>query len=96
MAVADHTGQAWFQGFNDVGKVIFNMTADELIELKVRMERTFGSRTSADVVLPQDRDESAFNKVLEGAVGSMYNFTCRAKMETFMVRVTSPWTAPWR
>ena len=35
MAVADHTGQAWFQGFNDVGKVIFNMTADELIELKV-------------------------------------------------------------
>lgn len=39
MAVADHSGQAWFQGFNDVGNVIFNMSADQLIELKVRADR---------------------------------------------------------
>ena len=35
MAVADHSGQAWLQGFNDVGQVVFNMTADELMEIKV-------------------------------------------------------------
>jgi hypothetical protein len=36
MAVADHTGQAWFQGFNDVGVAVFNMNATELVEIKVR------------------------------------------------------------
>lgn len=35
MAVADYSGQAWLQGFNDVGQVIFGMSADELMEIKV-------------------------------------------------------------
>ena len=35
MAVSDHTGQAWLQGFHDVGVAVFNMTADELMEIKV-------------------------------------------------------------
>ena len=35
MAVADHTGQAWLQGFNDVGVAVFGKTADELHEIKV-------------------------------------------------------------
>ena len=39
MAVADHSGQVWFQGFNDVGNTIFGMSADQLIELKVRTKR---------------------------------------------------------
>lgn len=39
MAVADHSGQAWFQGFNDVGNIIFGKSADELMNLKVRTER---------------------------------------------------------
>lgn len=64
MAVADHSGQVWFQCFNDAGVVVFNMTADELIELKTR-------------------DDAQYNKVLENAVGTAYNFTCRAKMESF-------------
>ena len=34
-----------------------------------------------------DRDETAFTKVLEAAVGTMYNFTCRAKMEFYQVGV---------
>jgi replication factor A1 len=37
MAVSDHTGQAWLQGFNDVGLAVFNMSADELMEIKVRV-----------------------------------------------------------
>jgi replication factor A1 len=36
MAVADHSGQVWFQGFNDVGNVIFGMPADQVVEIKVR------------------------------------------------------------
>lgn len=36
MAVSDHTGQAWLQGFHDVGLAVFNMSADELMDIKVR------------------------------------------------------------
>lgn len=36
MAAADYSGQAWLQGFNDVGEVIFGMSADQLMEIKVR------------------------------------------------------------
>ncbi|CDO73580.1 hypothetical protein BN946_scf185014.g50 [Trametes cinnabarina] len=51
MAVADYSGQAWFSGFNDVGRTIFGMPADELIEIRERddikfnqvLERTIGS-----------------------------------------------------
>ena len=35
MAVSDHTGQAWLQGFHDVGLAVFNMSADELMDIKV-------------------------------------------------------------
>ena len=35
MAVSDHTGQAWLQGFHDVGLVVFNMSADDLMVIKV-------------------------------------------------------------
>ncbi|TRM59296.1 hypothetical protein BD626DRAFT_508842 [Schizophyllum amplum] len=34
LAVADLHGQAWFQGFNDAGQVIFNMSANELMAMK--------------------------------------------------------------
>jgi replication factor A1 len=35
MAVSDHTGQAWLQGFHDVGLAVFNMSADDLMNIKV-------------------------------------------------------------
>ena len=35
MAVADCSGQAWVQGFDDVGLAVFGIPADDLIELKV-------------------------------------------------------------
>ncbi|KAI0780628.1 replication factor-a protein [Trametes elegans] len=41
MAVADYSGQAWFQGFNDVGKVVFGMSADELVEIRERDDTKF-------------------------------------------------------
>lgn len=36
MAVADWSGQAWLQGFNDAGLAVFGMTADDLFEIRVR------------------------------------------------------------
>jgi replication factor A1 len=35
MAAADLSDQMWLQGFNDVGKVLFGMTGNELVELRV-------------------------------------------------------------
>jgi len=36
LAVADYSGQAWLQGFNDVGVAIFGMSANELLEIRDR------------------------------------------------------------
>lgn len=35
MAVADWSGQAWLQGFNEAGLAVFGKTADEVHEIKV-------------------------------------------------------------
>ena len=35
LAVADLHGQAWFQGFNDAGQIIFNRSANEIMQMKV-------------------------------------------------------------
>ncbi|KAF8077769.1 hypothetical protein FPV67DRAFT_1775138 [Lyophyllum atratum] len=34
MAVADWSGQAWLQGFNEVGLAVFGMAANDLVEIK--------------------------------------------------------------
>ncbi|KAI0345302.1 replication factor-A protein 1 [Trametopsis cervina] len=68
MAVADSSGQAWLQGFNDAGQVVFGTSADELMELK-------------------ERDDEQFNRAIAKAIGSTFNFTCRAKQETFNEQV---------
>ena len=47
LAVADHSGQAWLQGFNEVGVAIFNMSANELLAIKVSqvlLLTSFGQR----------------------------------------------------
>lgn len=41
LAVADWSGQAWLQGFNDVGVAVFGMPANELVEIKVRQHRIY-------------------------------------------------------
>lgn len=38
VAVSDHTGQAWFQAFNEMGKQIMGVDANELMRLKVRFQ----------------------------------------------------------
>ncbi|EIW60181.1 replication factor-a protein [Trametes versicolor FP-101664 SS1] len=64
MAVADYSGQAWFQGFNDVGLIVFGMPANDLVAIK-------------------ERDDTEFNRVLEGTIGTTYNFACRAKQDNY-------------
>ncbi|KAJ3572954.1 hypothetical protein NP233_g2743 [Leucocoprinus birnbaumii] len=41
MAVADWSGQAWLQAFNDAGNVIFGMSASELQELRSQDEHKY-------------------------------------------------------
>ena len=41
MAVADWSGPAWLQGFNDAGLAVFGKTANELQEIKVSVHDVF-------------------------------------------------------
>lgn len=36
---------------------------------------------------PQERDDTQFNQVVERAIGTTYNFACRARQDTYNVRV---------
>ncbi|THH28502.1 hypothetical protein EUX98_g5682 [Antrodiella citrinella] len=64
MAVSDYSGQAWFQGFNDLGEVLFKRPANELVAIR-------------------DRDEAKFTKLVEDVTGQQFNFSCRAKQDTY-------------
>ncbi|KAG5645082.1 hypothetical protein DXG03_007173 [Asterophora parasitica] len=41
LAVADWSGQAWLQGFNDVGLAVFGMPANDLVEIRDNNESKF-------------------------------------------------------
>ncbi|KAH8117078.1 replication factor-a protein [Phellopilus nigrolimitatus] len=43
MSVSDYSGQAWLQGFNDVGVSVFGMPANELNEMKLRDEAEYNT-----------------------------------------------------
>ncbi|KAK0441014.1 hypothetical protein EV421DRAFT_1813498 [Armillaria borealis] len=64
MAVADWSGQAWLNGFNEVGQMIFDMSADALMAKK-------------------NDDDAQFNAIMHRANGATYNFSCRAKQDSY-------------
>ncbi|KAG7448223.1 replication factor-a protein [Guyanagaster necrorhizus] len=64
MAVADWSGQAWLSGFNEVGQMIFDMSADALMAKK-------------------NEDDSHFNAIMHRVNGATYNFSCRAKQDSY-------------
>ncbi|KAK0229030.1 hypothetical protein IW262DRAFT_1354294 [Armillaria fumosa] len=64
MAVADWSGQAWLNGFNEVGQMIFGMSADALMAKK-------------------NDDDAQFNAIMHQANGATYNFSCRAKQDSY-------------
>jgi len=77
LAVADHTGQAWFQGFNDAGVMIFGKPANDVMEMKNNddnayqnvMKRslcksyTFSCRAKQDTFNDQTRVRYAITKI---------------------------------
>lgn len=84
-AVSDHTGQLWFQGFNDVGDTVFEKTANEVIEIKVGgLAKLILTSAHAS----QDRDETQYNLLLSKACCKSYNFLLRAKRDSYNVRPT--------
>lgn len=66
MAVADYSGQAWLQGFNDVGEAVFGMTANQLLAIR-------------------DENADEFMAAVERSCGQAFNFSCRAKLDTWKV-----------
>ena len=85
MSVADHTGQAWLQGFNDVGEKVFGKTANELIALRVCHFLSSIISHDSTISQSQDNDESQYSAAVQKAICSTYNFTCRAKQDTYNV-----------
>ena len=67
MAVSDHTGQAWLQGFHDVGLAVFNMSADDLMEIKVRPSKNSTTRIFSTILVrtmnPQSTRRSCPSRV---------------------------------
>jgi len=82
MAVADWSGQAWLQGFNDAGVVVFEKSADEVIEVKVC---TVSTSIHQLTVLAKEQSDSDYNALMAQSGGRTFNFSCRAKQDTYNV-----------
>lgn len=82
MAVADWSGQAWLQGFNETGVAVFEKTADEVMEIKVGSMQ-FCARSLTHSC--QERDETEYNALMAQSAGKTFNFSCRAKQDTYNV-----------
>lgn len=95
LSIADHTGQMWLTGFNEIGESLIGMTANQLMEIKVRFLPAFESVclarnvTDGSSPLLQDNDESQFEKEVNKSLGKLMNFNCQGKMDTFGVRPRS-------
>ncbi|KAJ8507485.1 hypothetical protein ONZ45_g10141 [Pleurotus djamor] len=81
MAVADWSGQAWLQGFNDVGVTIFGMPANDLVEKKVGASLQHSDFPFSSPL--KERSESEYNAVMQKATCQTYNYACRAKQDTW-------------
>lgn len=66
--VTDHTGQIWLSGFEDTGRTIMGMSADQLMEIKEQDENN---------VTPIITD------YFQDATCKTYEFRVKVKMETF-------------
>lgn len=62
--VSDHTGQLWLNCFDEVGRLIIGMAADQWMELK-------------------ENDAKAAGDIVQNASCSMWNFRCKARLDTF-------------
>ncbi|ETW86185.1 hypothetical protein HETIRDRAFT_309703 [Heterobasidion irregulare TC 32-1] len=97
MAVADHTGQVWLQGFNDVGVAVFGKTADEVHEIKENDEAAyndlmlkatchtymFGCRAKQDTFNDQTRVRYGITRI------QPVDFAAEARIYIDLLR--SPW-----
>jgi replication factor A1 len=69
ISVNDAFGQAWFSCFDDVGKMIIGMSADELQGLKEKSEN--------------ELDNKAYEACFTEALCKTFIFRCRAKQDTY-------------
>lgn len=72
LCVSDHTGQLWLSAFDEVGQQLMGITAAEVQRLKDD-ENMQGS--------------TRFTQAVAKASCKMWNFSCRAKQETYNVSI---------
>ena len=82
MACADLSDQMWLSGFNDVGKLLFGMTGNELVDLRVRV---LGILENTYLFLSQENNEKRYQRALRQCNGQKFTFECRAKTDSYNV-----------
>lgn len=88
IAAADATCQLWLQAFNDVGTLLFGMTATELHKLEVNTSCYYYRKWSLRFPF-QISDQAEHSKVIARSNAMTFNFSCKAKTETYQVSVTA-------
>ncbi|KAJ3900880.1 hypothetical protein F5879DRAFT_1004285 [Lentinula edodes] len=96
-AVSDHTGQLWFQGFNDVGDTVFEKTANEVIEIKDRDETQYNLLLSKaccksyNFLLRAKRDSYNDNNRIRYGVSRILPLNYKEECDALLDLMDTPW-----
>ncbi|KAJ3997283.1 hypothetical protein F5050DRAFT_1569709 [Lentinula boryana] len=96
-AVSDHTGQLWFQGFNDVGDAVFGKTANEVIEIKDRDDAQYNLLLakaccqSYNFLLRAKRDSYNDNNRIRYGVSRILPLNYKEECDALLNLMDTPW-----
>ncbi|KAJ3730386.1 replication factor-A protein 1 [Lentinula raphanica] len=95
--VSDHTGKAWFQGFNDVGDTLFGKSANEITEIKDNDDAKYNSILAEacgklyNFVLRAKRDDYNDNKRIRYGVARILPLNYKEECEALLNSMDTPW-----
>lgn len=94
LSVIDFSGQMWLTCFNDTGEMLLGIDANQVEAMRVRLRLlSFPPSVrslTVRVPLQAEGEEEKIKEIVGRASGSMYNFRCSGKMDTFGVSLSSP------
>ncbi|KAF7311341.1 Replication protein A subunit [Mycena kentingensis (nom. inval.)] len=97
LAVADHSDQAWLQGFNEVGLAIFGQSADALHAMKEDDENTFNAFVlektceKYNFLLRAKNDEYNGNQRVRYGISRMTKVDFKEEMRNMRQHLLGPW-----
>ncbi|KAJ4475701.1 hypothetical protein J3R30DRAFT_3502079 [Lentinula aciculospora] len=95
--VSDHTGQLWFQGFNEVGETVFGKTANEVIEIRDRDEAQYNLLLakacckSYNFLLRAKRDSFNDNNRIRYGVSRILPLNYKEECDALLTLMDTPW-----